>query len=66
MHKNRGFAIANFKTEDTAKRAIQNGEVSINFAAIRIVQAYRQQNRDRDGGRDGNKRDFDLLKRGRA
>jgi len=39
--KNRGFAIANFKSEEVTQRAIQDGEISINFAAIRIVQAYR-------------------------
>jgi len=63
LPRNRGFAIVNFKLEEHCARAIQEGEISINFACIRIVQAYRQINRDRDGGRDGNRKEFDMLKR---
>ena len=59
--RNRGFAIINFKRQEDAQRAVQEGEISINFAAVQISQSYQQPRRDRD--RDGNKRDFDLLKR---
>lgn len=32
--RNRGFAIINFKKQEHAERAIQEGEISINFAAV--------------------------------
>ena len=59
--RNRGFAIINFKNQSSAEKAILDGEISIEFAAVSITQSYQQQRRDRD--RDGNRRDFDILKR---
>ena len=59
--RNRGFAIINFKNQSSAEKAILVGEVLIEFAAVAITQSYQQQRRDRE--RDGNRRDFDILKR---
>lgn len=59
--RNRGFAIINFKRQEDAQRAVLEGEISINFAAVTITQSYQQPRRDRD--HDGNRRDFDILKR---
>jgi len=60
--RNRGFCIINFKNESSAAKAILEGEIAIEFAAVAITQSYQQQRRDRD--HDGNRRDFDILKRG--
>jgi len=61
--KNRGFAIVNFKSADQASFAVQEGEITVNFAGVTIVKSFQQNRRD-GGGRDGDRRDFDLLRRG--
>jgi len=38
--KNRGFAIVNFKNADQAARAVQDGEITVNFAGVTIVQSF--------------------------
>lgn len=58
--RNRGFAICNFKNLESATRAIQEGEICINFAVVIIAQSYQQQRRN---DRDGDRRQFDQLKR---
>ena len=58
---NRGFAIINFKNQSSAEKAILDGQISIEFATVAITQSYQQQRLKRN--RDGNKRDFNILKR---
>ena len=38
--KNRGFAIVNFKNAEQASRAVQDGEITVNFAGVTIVQSF--------------------------
>ena len=61
--RNRGFAIINFKNASSAQKAIETGEITINFGSVTIQQSYQQPRRNNE--RDGNRRDFDLLKRPR-
>jgi len=61
--RNRGFAIVVFEKKESATRAIEDGDVTVDIANLTIERAIQTMRpRDRDRG-DGGREQFQQLKR---
>lgn len=63
--RNRGFGFVTFKTIECASRALEQREVTVEFATLEIEKALKKPMLPREGGGDPRKfpSEFDQLKR---
>ena len=57
------IAIVRFKFKEEASRAVEEKEISIEFAVVNIERAIQRQNRDRGSAGIDSREAFDSLKR---
>jgi len=60
--RSKGFAFVTFKTEAQASKAIEEGEVAVEFATLTVERALKAPPRKYDGDRKPAS-EFDILKR---
>ena len=59
--RNKGFAFVTFKTTESADRALEQKDITVEFATLEIERALKRAAMPRDGAPKMS--DFDILKR---